>query len=59
MRLCEILIQFLSSKGKSKDDYMRPLKEEEPELKDPIGIRNYFLRRLKMRHYLKECTEFF
>jgi hypothetical protein len=37
MRLCEFLIQFLSSKNKLKDDYMRPTKEEELEMKEAKG----------------------
>ena len=52
MMLCEMLIQFLSGKTKTKADYMRPTKEEELEMKEAVGIRNYYLRRLKCRYYL-------
>ena len=50
MHLCQILIDFMNSEWKAKQDYMRmsPLEETAKE------TASYFLRRLKCRNYLKQ-----
>ena len=56
LHLCNLLIRFLDTIKKTKDDYMEPSNFEF----DVEGNKEaYFLRRLRCRHYLRQVTDLF